>query len=167
MASRGVLFALTNTQARRFLAAASDDELDELIEEVEEAWNEKYLEETDTSWDIIHRCLADEATTDGAPSPLCQCILGGKQLYQGDDYIIAFVSADDAQDMAAALAGVTEPWFRERFSRVMEAAPPEENRPAGATEALFSAAWGNLVDVRAFYQRAARARRAVIFTADQ
>ena len=127
MAGRGVLFALTDEQASRFLAASSDDELDALIEEVEEAWDEHFTEETDKAWDAIHRCLSD-GTTDfgGGTYPLNRTILGGKQLYEGDDYIISFVNAAEVQDVAVALVGVTEPWFRERFSRLRDTDFPQE-----------------------------------------
>ncbi len=168
MACRGVLFALTDELAERFLCASSDEEVIELVQEAEEPWDEDYLEETDKAWDAIHRCLSD-GTLDfhGGSYPLNKCILGGNQLYHGDDYIVAFVSADDVRVVSAALAGVTEPWFRERFSLLTETNFPQEYLREESFEEMFRYAWESLESIREFYERAAQAGRAVIFTVDQ
>jgi hypothetical protein len=162
MSYRGVLFALTDDQARRFLAAASDEELRELVQEIEEAWDEEHLVETDKAWDAIHRCLSDGSIEfAGGAYPLNRCILGGKQLYQGDEYIISFVPADEVPDVARALGGVTESWFRERFSLLRDTDFPHKY-----LEGEFEMAWDYLGFVRAFYEKAAEDKRSVIFTVD-
>ena len=59
MASLGVLFALTEKQTKHLMKAHGDEEVLELIEEIEEAWDKESLQETDMAWDAIHRCLSD------------------------------------------------------------------------------------------------------------
>jgi hypothetical protein len=45
-----VLFALETQDAQRLLAAGGDDELTEIIEDVEERWDDTWLTELDKSW---------------------------------------------------------------------------------------------------------------------
>jgi len=48
MACRGVFFALTAKDVKRLLAAESDDDVLEIVEEeIEERWDEDWLQETD------------------------------------------------------------------------------------------------------------------------
>ncbi len=62
--------------------------------------------------------------------------------------------------MADALRQVDKAWLRERFN-AMDAADYRGARD----DADFAYTWDNFVDVRTFYERAAKAGRAVIFTA--
>lgn len=168
MACRGILLALTDEQASRFLAASSDDELVELMREVEDAWDEDFVQPTDKAWDFIHRCLSDGTTnTEGGTYPLNRSILGGQQLYHGDDYVMAFVSAPEVQDVAGAIVTVTESWFRERFSRFRDTYSPQIFLQGEGYEQMLAYAWEYMGFVGEFYQRAAQAKRAVIFTVDQ
>ena len=140
----------------------------ELVQEAEAPWDEEYLEETDKAWDAIHRCLSDGTTDfDGGAYPLNKCILGGKQLYHGDDYIVSFVTAEDVRVVATALTEVTQSWFRERFSLLTETDFPQEYLQGEHFEETFKYSWEYLEFVRKFYGRAAEAGRAVIFTVDQ
>ncbi|MEV6492765.1 DUF1877 family protein [Actinoplanes sp. NPDC051633] len=95
---------------------------------------------------------------DGADCLLSHAVLGGRHLH--DEYYVVYVSAAETRDVAAALLAVDPGWLRRRFDAI--------NDPdcAGAQDDTdFEYTWTNFVDVRAFYQRAAAARRAVIFTA--
>src|SRR5437588_7482753 len=67
MACRGVLFAITNGQAEELRAARGDDStiLSIVQDEIEEAWDEEHLCQTDKAWDAIHRCLADGTLGNG------------------------------------------------------------------------------------------------------
>jgi hypothetical protein len=164
MACRGVLFALTDEQAQRLLAAGSDEQVGELVEEIEEAWDTEHLAQTDKAWDAIHRCLSDGTLNfEGGEYPLNRCILGGKQLHEEDDYIVSFVRPEEVRDVAAALQGVTEPWFRERFFGLAGTDFPQEYIDAETLD--YALAY--LEEITEFYQKAAQANRAVIFTVDQ
>src|SRR5205807_3702890 len=76
MACRGVLFAITNEQAEELRAARGDDStiLSIVQDEIEEAWDEEHLCQTDKAWDAIHRCLAD-GTLGNGNNVLSLCIL--------------------------------------------------------------------------------------------
>ncbi len=60
MACRGVFFALSSAEKEGLLALGSDKERIEYVqEEIEAAWDEAHLLQTDKAWDAIHRCLTD------------------------------------------------------------------------------------------------------------
>src|SRR5262249_33050119 len=107
MACRGVHFAITAEPAEALLAAHGDEALMSLIEEIEEAWDGENLAESDKAWDAMHRCLTDGQLGCGnGPYPLNHCVLGPRQLYEGDDYVVSLVSADEVRDVANALQTV-------------------------------------------------------------
>lgn len=163
MGCLGVHFAITEKQAKRLLAARGDERRAELIEEIEEADDDELAVPTDKAWDAIHRCLSDGTlNVTGGDYPLNRCILGGRHLYRGSDYIIAYVTSEEVKDVAAALAPIDKEWLQVRYARL-----------AGTEYAIdvsdedFEYTWSNLEDVKAFYRKAAELGRAVIFTADQ
>ena len=104
MACRGVLFAITKEQADKLRDASGHDEvvLSIVQEEIEGAWDEEHLCETDKAWDAIHRCLGDGTLRSG-DDPLSLCILGGQQLHHGDDYIVSLVTPDQVSEVAKGL----------------------------------------------------------------
>jgi Domain of unknown function (DUF1877) len=161
MSSQGVHFALTDAQAQAILAVRDDDELIEMLEEIEEVWDEEYLAESDKAWDAIHRCLTNGLLLYvSEPYPLNHCICGGQQLYEGDDATISFVSAAQVKDVATALAQVSEEWFQERYLAIPEGEYKE------LSEEDFQYTWKWFERVRGLYEKAAATDRAVIFTVD-
>jgi len=160
--SRGVHFALSADRANALLKAKSDRARMEIVEEVEEAWEEPFVCETDKAWDGIHRSLTDgDLLYDNGTYPLNHCICGGKQLHRGDDYTISFVTAEQVVEVAAALQHVTKAWLREKYDAI-----DPEHYEFGMDDEDFEYIWENFVDTREFYALAAQAGRAVIFTAD-
>jgi hypothetical protein len=147
----GVHFAITAEQ-ERVLLAADDETLGELLGDLEEYWDDDALKvDTDKAWDAIHRCLTDGTLDpDGGEFPLSHAILGGRHLH--DDYYAVHVGADEVRAVADALRGLDRAWLRRRFDA------------AGLRDG-FDYTWDNFVDVQAFYGRAAKAGRAVLFTA--
>jgi hypothetical protein len=163
MSARGVHFAVTSAQARQLLAAKSDRKLMGLIEEIEEAWEEPFVVESDKAWDAIHRCLTDGSLLYvSGKYPLNHCICGGCQLYRGQDYTVSFVATRQVKDVAAALAKVTKPWMRKHYTQI----DPQEYGEVEMGDEDFGYIWENFLNVRRFYKKAAEARRAVIFTVD-
>jgi hypothetical protein len=57
--TRGVLFAITDETVASLLAADGDDEVMQIVEALEDAWEKPFYEETDKAWDAIHRALSD------------------------------------------------------------------------------------------------------------
>jgi hypothetical protein len=98
----------------------------------------------------------------GGPAPLNRAILGGRHLYQGDDYIVALVAEQDVPGVAQALASIDEEGFRERYLRLV---PPHYAPEYGEEDLAYT--WSCLRDVAALYARAAAEGRAVVFTVDQ
>jgi hypothetical protein len=155
MACRGVLFAIDDPTVDELLAASSDDEVMAIVERVEEQWAADSLVETDKAWDAMHHALAD-----GAPRELA--ILGGRHLYDGDDYLVALVTKAEVPAVADALAAIDDGELRRRYDELV----PHDYAPEyGDADREYTL--GYFREVRAFYQRAAQARRAVIFTVDQ
>ena len=156
----GVHYAVTAKQERALLAADGDSAVSELLEDLEESWSDDALTvDTDKAWDAIHRCLGDGTLDpDGADYPLSHAVLGGRHLHE--EYHVVYISTAEAGDVAAALLDVDRSWLRRRFDSINDSA-----YPGSRDDADFEYTWANFVDVRAFYQRAAAAGRAVIFTA--
>ena len=162
MACRGVHFALTAEEEALLVDELhDDDELREILAGIEQRWDRQWLQETDKAWDAIHRCLTDGSLSYGK-TPLHRCILGcDNLLYEGDDYIINYLPADEVREVAEAIEGIDESWMRRRYF----ALPVDHAVPL--SEADFEYTWGWFVRLRAFFQRAVACGRAVVFTADQ
>ena len=176
MGSLGVHFAITRRQMNRLLEVVEESELDPgerdeavmaLVEEIESAWNKEELFETDKAWDGIHRCLTGDNTPRGKLNPtkgeypLKLCVMGGEHLYFGDDYSVTLIEPEEVRDLARALKQITEEWMRERFFKLKAKATLYP-----ISEEEFEYVWGNFQGLPAFMSKAARKKRAVIFTVD-
>jgi hypothetical protein len=163
MSARGVHFAVTSVQEKALLAAKSDRKLMGLVEEIEEAWEERFVCETDKAWDAVHRCLTDGTLVYvSGEYPLNRCICGGRQLFRGQEYTVSYVSAPQVKDVANALPKITKAWMRKRYDKL----DPEEYDEVEMGDEDFDYTWENFLELRQFYKRAADAGRAVIFTVD-
>jgi hypothetical protein len=163
MGCRGVLFALTTEQETALVATRDDPEVRDFVHEVEAGWDEDWLCEVDKSWDAMHRCLSDGTLRLRRPeSPLELTILGGGHHYEGEEYVVAHVTAPDVARTAEALLTVERDWLRERY----DAIDPDDYQGVKEDED-FEYTWAYFEEVREFYQRAAAAGRAVVFTVDQ
>lgn len=162
MSARGVHFAVSSEQERALLAAKSDDKLMDVIDAIEEAWEEPYVVETDKAWDAIHRCLTDgKLLYVSGEYPLNHCICGGRQLCRKGEYTVSFVASKQVKDVAKALDKVTKPWMRKRYAAINQ-----DDYESELGDEDFAYTWQNFLDVRRFYRKAAKAARAVIFTVD-
>ena len=68
MGCLGVHFALTSAQTEALWSAyeaQDDDGVLAVVREIEDAWDEPHLQQTDKAWDAIHRVLADGTLTPG------------------------------------------------------------------------------------------------------
>jgi len=164
MACRGVHFAITSADANRLLAASSEDEVLRIIQDdIEEKWDEEWLYESDKAWDAIHRCLTDGTLnpTSGV-YPLKLAILNGHRIDAGPNYIVSLTTPDQAKDVAASLAELSQASLRERY----DALDPDDYY-LGKSSDDFLYTWEYFDGLAGFFQRAADARRHVIFTVDQ
>ena len=171
MGRLGIHLALNEEQAAAFLHAADDEALSELLEELEEdEESDQPGVPTDKAWDAIHRCLSDGTLGYGAgPYPLNLAVLGGRQLYKGDNWIMAYVSPEEVRDVAAALSGIDQRDLWERYDRMDwdDYACPVDAAGKPRVEEDFQYTWSNFCAMRDFYAEAARQGLSVLFTADQ
>ena len=104
MACRGVLFALTKSQDEALVATRGDAEVRAFVHDVERDWDRDWLCQVDKAWDAMHRCLGDGTLWLGrhGGGPLALAVLGGGQHYEGTEYIVAHVLADQVPAVAEA-----------------------------------------------------------------
>jgi hypothetical protein len=163
MGQRGVLFTVDEEGQQRLRAAAGDDEL--LVETAQELEMTAADDDcpTDKAWDAIHRCLTDgRLGFNNGAYPLNAAVLGGRQLHQGDDYIVSYLTADQVRDVAAAVANVDEAWFRRQYWAI----DPDDYGPEhGEVDLEYTVRF--FADLVRFFARAAQATRATVFVVDQ
>ncbi len=167
MACRAVLYALANADAEQLLNIRGDEALEEfVVENIGEHWDEEWLCDLDKSWDGIHRTLTDgELEWDNGEYPLNHAILGGRQLYEGDDYIFTFVSSDLVADVAQAVNSISDDEFRERFFKIDPISCQRTWGDVDEENLEYVAGW--FEELKPFYAKAAAAGRSVLFTVDQ
>ena len=160
--SLGVHFALTAPQLKKLLAARGDDDaVLEVAAELEESWNSGWLAESDKAWDAMHRALSDgELTFEGGAkhAPLGLVVLGGESMVEDEDETVVLLDAKKVARAAKALSSLTEQDFHERYFRLCRGYAPEFG------EEDFAYTWSNLADVRELFVKAAKAKRALLFT---
>jgi hypothetical protein len=166
MSCRGVYFALDESQRDRLLSLDSAEERMDYIQEIEAAWDAPHLQEVDKAWDAIHRCLtgpqpADTLDPDAGSYPLNQAVLGGRSLYDAEDYVISLIEPQAVGDLSAALAQITECAMARRYVKFCKGAWP------GYGPEDFAYVWHWFTELRQFLTRIAATGRAVVFTTDQ
>lgn len=162
MSGIGVHFILEPSVEGRILDADGDDDaVEEIVDEIEEDESTERCT-TDKAWDAIHRCLTDGSLDwDNGTYPLSAAVLGGRHLYDADDYMIIYLDAGQVHDVAKAMEPLDEAWMRVRYAEI-----DPEDYDAELGDADFRYTWDNFEDLRDFFRQAADAERAVIFTAD-
>jgi len=166
MACRGVFFALTSVEKEHLLQLDNDEKRVRYIQEqIEGAWDEPHLMETDKAWDAIHRCLTDGTlAVTRSPSPLGKLVLGGIQLYADPQtYIINLVENSELPEVATALRVVTKEWFKGRYQKLKGTDYLQEQ----ISEEDFEYTWDWFSGLPEFVDRTAREGRSLIFTVDQ
>ena len=146
------------------LALTSDEEVRAIVQdEIEERWDDAWLVELDKAWDAIHRCLSDGTLSmHGAINPSHLAILGGRQLYSGNDYIISLVAPNEAKAVASEIATIDESWLRGKYDAIDA---DDYGCPKSAED--FDYTWEYFQLLPPYFKRAGDAGRYVIFTVDQ
>jgi Domain of unknown function (DUF1877) len=159
----GVFFALDDLQLERLLAARGDEALMSVVSAIGEDTDPVHQAQCGQAWDALHRCLTDGSLGfEAGQYPLNRVVLGGRQLHQGDGYLVSLVMPGEVRDVARALASITREWLHERYFTLL----PSDDAP-GFGEQDFTSTWAHFQAVQRFYARAADVGRAVIFTVDQ
>lgn len=168
MGCLGVHFALTEWEVAHLRSLPDDaarlSHLQDVIEEEYLTGDKRFAAESDKAWDAMHRVLAGgDLTWDGGDYPLNHVVLAGESLYsRSEDYIMSLKTPAQVRDIATALAGVTEAWFRQRYFAI-----DASSYGLPLSEDDFGYTWAWFEKVREFYYRAAKEARFVLFTADQ
>ncbi|WP_163506287.1 DUF1877 family protein [Fodinicola acaciae] len=162
MASVGRHFMLTSEQDDQLLKAADDAARLAVVERLGKAVDDENSLVTGGAWDAIHRCLTDGTLNlDGGDDPLAHAVLGGRHLCESDHSFISHLTAQQVAATATALDGLDKDWLLSRYRKLTST---DYDGPYDSDD--FIATWDNLTNLRGFLQRAATARRAVIFTVD-
>lgn len=156
-----VHFAITLEEGQRVAALAGRDKaLKVLVSEIEERWDEPWLQQTDKAWDAIHRSLTG-GTLDWGETPLHKAVLGAGSLHQADSYLVCLLDPEEVAEVAVALQGVGREELRRGYDKII-------GRELGfKSDEDFEYTWEYFENLKAFYQRVAGTGRWVMFTADQ
>jgi hypothetical protein len=166
MPHRGTFYAITPDEAQRLLSLVGNDAAlatEALDLHSIERQRARFIAAVDKAWDVLHRCLTDGSLHDlgkGA-APLSWCILGGKSLHAGKEFIICYVTPEQVSQVAQALDELNPQSLLQRYRNL------ESTGYTGLiTNEDFEYAWDNFTNVRNLYTKAAAANRAVVFVAD-
>ncbi len=162
MASLGVFFAVDDTDAARLKAAPDDEGVMEVVEEIKERWNEKWLYQIDKAWDALHRSLTDGTLDLDGDEALNLAVLGGSSLYEGEDYFVILKTPQQCVAIAEALSDFDQARLRVRYDKI-----DAEDYGVPPSEEDFAYTWVWFEGLADFYRKAASAQRHVIFTVDQ
>jgi hypothetical protein len=163
MSCLGVHFALSDEKVERLLSARSNGEVLSIVkEEIETDWDEEWLQEAGKAWDAIHRCLTDGSLVVKDASPLSKCILGGRQLYQADNYVISFLNPAETCEVFHAIKDINREWLEGKYFAL-----EDTTSDYSVDEADFEISWSYFEELKHFFQKTAQHGRAVIFAADQ
>jgi len=157
----GVHYAITADQRDGLLAQTDDARKMEFFgAEIEDKWDEEHGQISDTAWEAIHCCLtdSDKADSKAGEAPLNLAVLGGQRVLQSEKaHIIRLIEADQVMEVAAALKGLDKSWMEGMFKKHS----PDDGQD------VIDVTWDWFDKMRAFFGRAAKNGRAVLFTADQ
>jgi hypothetical protein len=168
MSRRGTVYAITPDEAERLLALVGNDEA--VAREALDLYSidrakSHFIAAMDKSWDILHRCLTDGTLRDLGKgiTPLSWCLLGGKSLHAGKEFIICYVTADQVAQVAEALDKIEPHWLVGRYRSNLQAGGYE----GPISNEDFEYTWDYFTGVRNLYSKAAGANRAMVFVTDQ
>ena len=88
-------------------------------------------------------------------------VLGGEQLYRGDDFIVSFLTPEQVRDVASALAPINKEWLRARYGAID---PNDYGVPTG--DENFEYLWSGFEGLPEFFAKLGAVGRALVFTVD-
>ena len=172
MSRLGLFMALTDAEREKLLAAGSDDERLDIVQGIEEEWDESRILETDKAWYPIHLALSgrrpvDDPDHDPATYPLDHVIMGGRSLHgkgdpDTDEWIIRLNEPRIVADIVRAFDTMTVAQMRALYDK---AAAIEPDVQCGDED--FEYAMAHLDEVKKFFAREAQTGRWIVFMADR
>jgi hypothetical protein len=168
MACRGAFFALTQEEEAKLLSASGSDAVVEIItEEIEERWDEEWLQQMDKSWDAIHRCLGDGSLRNSQSLVSAKAVLGGRQLSSRNDWVVSYLTGEEVKAVVRAIADIDEAELRRRYfglkkKKFLWFDRTEYEGPIGEED--FEYSWSYFTEMRRLFVKAATANRAMVFS---
>lgn len=167
MACLGVLFSLSEEEVQKIVSLPSDEEKQKyLLEEIEENYFDYHrdrLAELDKSWGILHRLLTDgKLEWKNGVFPLNHVILGGKLIYDEDDFIMSLKTPEQVEKITLAIKNINESDLRARYENLRKKGSEIE-----LTDEDLEYAWNWFDGSKVFWKKATTEKRYVLFTADQ
>jgi hypothetical protein len=150
---------------------ANDDTvvINVIQEDIEQRWDKEWLQETDKAWDAMHRCLTNGTLVCKGNSILEKCVLGGKQLHRGRNYIVSLLMPSEVKEISEALKSINQEWLRTKYfglkKKFLCFDLTQYEGPIGEED--FAYTWSYFEQTRTFFEKASKASRAVVFTVDQ
>ncbi len=165
MSSLGVLFSLSQKEVDKLRAQPDDEARIRYIAELDEHYYEKDPERMaaiDESWEAMHRALTDGKIEPGnGRFPMSHIVLGGEQLYTGEDYVISLKTPEQVKEIAVSVKNFNRGAFRKRYDGIDPAAY------AAYSENDFLYTWDHFEEMKPFWAQAAKEGRHVLFTVDR
>src|SRR5262245_57635529 len=160
MAGRGSFQAITPDDVARLMALKGDGRWDFAAGEVAA----RFVARMDKMWAPIH-CALSDGTLDGTlgEPPLCNAVLGDHLVYESQlgDYVYLKYPPEVAE-----IAGELGALSREQFAEKWECVEPgwySDAMGLSFTQAEADSFWPCVEEMRAFYERGAAERLAVLF----
>jgi len=166
MTRQGHHIVVRREDAKRLFAQSDDAGVRSVVNQLLQSKQYRadgFLLDCGTLWDPIHRCLNDGTLNphDGE-FPLDHCILGGKQLYQGEDFEAILVRPDIVTQVAEAIHNLKRSEVRDRYFALKP-----EIYGKSPTEEEFEHMWNKLFQIRELFEYAADERCAILFTVER
>jgi hypothetical protein len=170
VACRGVLYAIGADDAHTLLAVAAEAASEREVVDAagEDDRDEASRRALDKAWYGIDCCLhhlAEDLHDPALAAGADRCVLGGRPLTNGEDWIVTLWEPAEVRTAVPLLARVTEASMRRAYA----AWDTEETSeyPEHGDEEDFQYIWAYFQEARDLAAQAAGAGRAVLFIADQ
>lgn len=163
MSGEAAYLVLTRDDAKQLFGQKEDEAVRRVVEEL--CQSPKHVSDglvlnCGTHWDPIHRALTEgRLDPQDGDFPLDHCVLGGRQLHNGEDFDAILIRPDIVPHIAAALHDIKREEFFANYMAIDAADYGKE-----PTEAEADQVWGTLKLIRQMYDGAAVEHAAVVFT---
>jgi hypothetical protein len=166
MSCLGSHTVLTAEQRAQLEALPTGEDRYFYVMELHEELDDAFHQPTEKAWDAIHRCVTqlppgEMLDSEAGSYPLNLTILGGRTLSDDPNFIVQLIEPHQLQDLAQALAGISN----ERFAELYWQHCRDYALEFGADDLSYCLDY--FEQLRDFMGRIAPMGRSVVFTADQ
>ncbi|MBC8352843.1 MAG: DUF1877 family protein [Planctomycetes bacterium] len=163
LSGNAAYIVLTREDAKELFAQQEDASVRAVAERLRNSpkhREEDLVLECGTSWNPIHRSLTDGTLDrDQGDFPLDHCVLGGRRLYDGDDFEAILIRPDIVPHIAGGLHNLKRAEFADRYMALDPASYGKQ-----PTEAEGDETWAMVKLIRQLFEDAGSEHAAVLFT---